>query len=318
MKRVLHRSLAVRFAATMAVGVSLASGALFWAISRVMEQPLDQALVHGVQRDLLVALLVVILLGTAATLVGAWHLAASAVRPVAEITAQATRIEAGTLDQRIVVHADTEEYRDLVAVLNRMLDRIEGAFRAQRRLTADVSHELRTPLTALRGEIEVALRAVRSPQDYQRVLRSALEEIERLSAMSDDLLLITQAESHLLAPRRVPTDPNAILRSALHSLRDRIEEKQLTVEQRLDAGAQLVPLHPILVIRLAEQLLENAANFVPDGGRVAVSTQAAVPAARGVRLSVENSGPPIAAEDFPHIFEPFYRGDPARSRGDGT
>src|SRR2546427_832641 len=215
MNLVLHRSLAVRFAATMAVGLSLASGALFWAISRVMEQPLDQALVHGVQRDLLVALLGVILVGTAATLVGAWNLAASAVRPVAEITAQATRIEAGTLDQRIAAHADTEEHRDLVAVLNRMLDRIE--------------------------------------------------------------------------------------------------EKQLTVEQRLDAGAQLVPLDPILVIRLVEQLLENAVKFVPDGGRVAVSTQAAVPAARGVRLSVENSGPPIAAEDFPHIFEPFYRGDPARS-----
>jgi len=302
----------------MAVGLSLASGALFWAISRVMEQPLGQALVHGVQRDLLVALLVVILLGTAATLVGAWHLAASAVRPVAEITAQATRIEAGTLDQRIVVHADTEEYRDLVAVLNRMLERIERAFRAQRRLTADVSHELRTPLTALRGEIGVALRAERSLPDYQRVLRSALEEIERLSAMTEDLLLITRAESHLLAPRRVPTDPNAIVRSALHSLRGRIEEKQLNVERRLDAAAQLMPLDPGLVQRLVYQLLENAVKFTPLGGRIAVTTEAAVPAARGVRLAVENSGTKIDAQDLPHIFEPFYRADPARSSGSGT
>ena len=66
-------------------------------------------------------------------------------------------------------------------------------FKNQRRLTADVSHELRSPLTALRGEIEVALRAERSPRDYQRVLRSGLEEIERLTAMSEDLLLITRA-----------------------------------------------------------------------------------------------------------------------------
>ncbi len=318
MKRVLHRSLAVRFAATMAAGLSLASATLFLAITRVMEQPLDQALVHGVQRDLLVALLGVILVGTAATLVGAWNLAGSAVRPVAEITAQATRIEAGTLDQRIAAHADTEEYRDLVAVLNRMLDRIEGAFRAQRRLTADVSHELRTPLTALRGEIEVALRAIRSPQDYQRVLRSALEEIERLSAMSEDLLLITRAESHLLAPRRVPTDPNAIVRSALHSLRGRIKEKQLNVERRLDAAAQLMPLDPGLVQRLVYQLLENAVKFTPLGGRIVVTTEAAVPAARGVRLAVENSGTKIDAQDLPHIFEPFYRADPARSSRSGT
>src|SRR5207249_4905324 len=123
------------------------------------------------------------------TLVGAWWLAGSAVRPVYEITEQATRIEAGTLGQRIMAHADTDEYRGLVAVLNRMLERIDAAFENQRRLTADVSHELRSPLTALRGEIEVALRAERSPRDYQRVLRSGLEEIDRLTAMSEDLLL---------------------------------------------------------------------------------------------------------------------------------
>ncbi|MGH7698974.1 MAG: hypothetical protein ACREMJ_00415 [Gemmatimonadales bacterium] len=68
-------------------------------------------------------------------------------RPVAGITDQATCIEAGTLDQRIDAHADVEEYRGLVAVLNRMLERFERAFRAQQRLTADVSHELRPPWT---------------------------------------------------------------------------------------------------------------------------------------------------------------------------
>src|SRR6185312_11008165 len=117
-------------------------------------EPLTRAALEG---GLLVALLAVVLAGTAATLIGAWHFTSSAVRPVGEITAQATRIEAGTLDQRIVAHAETEEYEGLVAVLNRMLERLERSFTAQGRLTADLGHELRTPLTALRGEMEIAL-----------------------------------------------------------------------------------------------------------------------------------------------------------------
>lgn len=271
----------------------------------------------GMHRDLLLVLAGVVVLGTGATLVGAWWLAGSAVRPVAEITDQATRIEAGTLDQRIAAHADTEEYRGLVAVLNRMLERLELAFRHQRRLTADVSHELRSPLTALRGEIEVALRAERTPRDYQRVLRSGLEEIDRLTTMSDDLLLITRAEARLLAPQRVPTNVNAMVRRALDGLRGRIEEKELTVDESFVQEGADVSLDPGLVARLLAHLLDNAVKFTPVGGRVRVAT-VPLDAGGGVRLSVEDSGPGIVPTDLPHVFEPFYRADQARSRGTGT
>ena len=117
----LGRTLALRFAATMAVGLAGVAAASFWAASRVITEldPLaNAALVHVVQRDLVVALGALILLGGTATLVGAWTVVGSAMRPVQEITTQATRIEAGTLDQRIAAHAETEEYRALVAVLN--------------------------------------------------------------------------------------------------------------------------------------------------------------------------------------------------------
>ncbi len=295
--RSLRRGLAVRFAATMALGL----GAL-WVV----------------QPHTLVAHALVMVLASGATLVGAWWLAGSAVRPVAEITAQATQIEAGTLDQRIAAHADTDEYRGLVAVLNRMLERLEDAFQGQRRLTADVSHELRTPLTALRGEIEVALRAERSPREYQVVLRSALEEIERLTTMSEDLLLITRAESHQLTLQRGPTDPNALIRNTLEELRGRIEEKDLTVVDTLERDAGSASLDHELVARLIEHLLDNAVKHTPIGGRIVVSSAGAQPAGRGVRLAVENSGSRIAPDDLPHIFEAFYRADQARSRGTGT
>jgi two-component system, OmpR family, sensor kinase len=304
--RSLRRTLAVRFAATMGVGL-VAAAAAAYAVA------LGPA--AGMHRELLLVLSGVVVVGTGATLVGAWWLAGSAVRPVSEITEQATRIEAGTLDQRIAAHADTDEYRGLVAVLNRMLGRLDLAFRNQRRLTADVSHELRTPLTALRGEIEVALRAERRPRDYQRVLHSALEEIDRLTEMSEELLFVTRADGGLLQVRRALTDVNAIVQAALARLRPCIDERELTVEKCLAPEAEHALVDAALFERLLQELLENAVKFSPAGGRLRVATTVV---GRGVGVTVEDSGSGIALEQLPHIFEPFYRADPTRSRGTGT
>lgn len=306
MSRSLRRTLAVRFAATMGVGLLLASAAAY----AVATGPAS-----GMHRELLVVLVGVVVLGTGATLVGAWWLAGSTVHPVSEITQQATRIEAGTLDQRIVAHGDTAEYRGLVAVLNRMLERLDLAFRNQRRLTADMSHELRSPLTAMKGEIEVALRAERTSREYRHVLHSALEEIERLTEMSDDLLLITRADARLLQPERVPTDLNAVVQGVLCILQNRIEERELTVEHHLSPEVTEVSVDPALVTRVAHHVLDNAVKFTPPGGTIRITTDRVD---GGVHLAIQDSGPGIAADQLPHIFEPFFRADEARSRGTGT
>jgi two-component system, OmpR family, sensor kinase len=270
---------------------------------------------HALQREMLAVLGGILVLGAGATLVGAGRLVDRAVRPVTEITEQATHIEAGTLAQRISAHATTDEYRGLVAVLNRMLDRLERAFAAQRRFTSDVSHELRTPLTALRGEIEVALRADRSPREYQRVMRSALEEIDRLTTMSEELLLITRAQAGLIEPQREPTSVAEVIEKALHQLRGRLEQKELSVERAFVRGDGAAPLDPQFVTRLVGELLENAINHSAPGGRITVRSETRPD---GVYLVVEDDGPGIAAGDLPHIFDPYFRADQARSRGAGT
>jgi len=309
----LRRKLALRFAATMAAGLLLATGAFYWAASRALQESVPPDVLR---RDLLLVLASIVVAGTAATLMGAWHFTSSAVRPVTEITAQATGIEAGTLDQRILAHADTEEYEGLVAVLNRMLERLERGFASQRRLTADVSHELRTPLTALRGEIEVALRAPRSQREYERVLRSGLEEIERLTELSEDLLLVTRAEAHLVSAQRVATDVERLVGERLDRLRQRFAERDLSVAGTLRVPQPTVLVDPELMVRLVDHLLENALQFTPVGGTIQVRLEP-IPAGGGLRFAVENSGPRIAAADLPYLFEPFYRADPARTRTDG-
>ena len=316
MRASLRRTLALRFAATMAAGLLLATGAFYWAASRALHQPFSTS---TLQIDLILVLAAVVIAGTSATLMGAWHFTSSAVRPVTEITAQATRIEAGTLNQRILAHADTEEYEGLVAVLNRMLERLEAGFAAQRRLTANVSHELRTPLTAMRGEIEVALRAPRSQREYEQVLRSGLEEIDRLTELCEDLLLVTRAEARLVSANRVATDMEVLVGGRIESLRRRVEAQGLTVERALRGGPAAVLVDPELVRHLVDHLLDNALRYTPVGGAIRVELEPLTAGERsggGVRLAVENSGPGIAAADLPHLFEPFYRVDPARTRSD--
>jgi signal transduction histidine kinase len=306
----LRRTLAIRFAATMAAGLLLATGAFYWSASRALQESVPPEVLRS---DLLLVLLTIVVAGTAATLMGAWHFTSSAVRPVSEITEQATRIEAGTLDQRIQAHADTEEYEGLVAVLNRMLERLERGFAAQRRMTADVSHELRTPLTALRGEIEVALRSPRTQREYEHVLRSGLEEIEHLTELSEDLLLVTRAEARLVTAQRIAADIAQLVGDRLDRLRKTFEERDLRVERALAAGQPAVMIDPGLIGKLLDHLFDNAVQCTPVGGKISVEV-GPIPAGGGLRLVIENSGPGIGNADLPHVFEPFFRTDPARTR----
>lgn len=309
MSRSLRRTLAVRFAVTMAVGLAAASAAILWGVADALRQPAPAGL-----SPVVAALAGVVILGTGAALIGAWRLAGSAIQPVHEITAQATHIEGGTLDQRIVAHAKTDEYQGLVGVLNRMLERIERAFAAQRRLTADVSHELRTPLTALRGEIEVALRADRAPRDYQRVLHSALEEIDRLSRITEDALLITRAEAGTAA-QRAPADLNALLRDVAAQWRARLGGGPVRIELALDEHLPEVPIDRTLVCRALHHLVDNAVRHTPEGGMVELGSVAAAGVAR---VSVTDGGPGLSEADQAHVFEAFYRADPARPREGGA
>src|SRR5207248_4536975 len=129
---------------------------------------------------------------------------------------------------------------------------------------------------------------------------SSLEEIDRLTAMTEDLLLITRAAAGLLGARRVLTDGNALIRQELERMRGRIEEKALVLRTDLDPGLGTVALDPRLIRRLVEELLDNAVKFAPHGGDVVVAT---IAAGGGLRLTIENSGRPLAEDEVAHLFE---------------
>ncbi len=238
---------------------------------------------------------------------GAWWLAGRAMRPVDEVIDQAEAIRGGSLDRRIRAYAEVKEYRRLVDVLNGMLGRIQVAFDAQRRFTADASHELRSPLTAMRGELELALRRPREPEEYRRVIESTLEEVVRLSRITEDLLVLARSDSGGLALRREPVMVAATVARVVERLGPRAEGRGvgLTVHAKADPVADL---DAGLLGQVAWNLVDNAVKFTPAGGRVDVSVLAQDDA---VLVEVRDTGPGFA--DPALAFRRFYREDEART-----
>lgn len=251
---------------------------------------------------------VTVLLGLA-TFGGGWWLARRMVKPVSEIIDQAESVEAQTLDRRIDAHADILEYARLVGVLNTMLGRLNRAFEAQRRFTADASHELRGPLTALRGEVEVALRRDRDAAEYRRVLASALQEVERLSQLAEDLLTLARSDAGVMEPRVQRTDVEERAEQVFRHLQRQAAAKDVALELQVDGETEAV-LDPGLLDQLLWNLVDNAVKFSHSGGRVEVKLKGD---ADGLEIRVADTGPGLPPDDLDRIFERFYRADESRT-----
>jgi heavy metal sensor kinase len=244
---------------------------------------------------------------------GGWFLAHRALRPVDRMTQAARQIGASQLHARIELTGANDELDRLAETLNEMLTRLEAAFTEMRQFTADASHELQTPLTILRGEMEIALRAERSPEEYVRVMKSALEEIERISLLVEGLLLLARSDAGVLKMDLKPLDPMALVEDVLGRLgplaRARSVALSLGSMEPMEMRGDLVHLR-----RLLFNLVDNAIKYTPEGGTVRVSVER-----RGewAMLAVEDTGIGVAHEEQHKVFQRFYRSAEARSGAEG-
>jgi len=247
----------------------------------------------------------------ASAAVGGWFLARRALAPVDDMVEATRKIEAEDLSRRIETTESNDELGRLAAVLNDMLARLERSFTAVRHFSADAAHELRTPLTILKGEIEVALRSSHSEAEYQRVLSSCLEEVDRLSALVQDLLFLARSDSNNVTVAKVPVNLTEVLTDVSSSLRALAETAEVNFS--LAAGLPLwVHGNASMLFRLIFNLGENAITYTPAQGSVSISLKQN---GQEAFLEVSDTGPGIPADEQDRIFDRFYRGDPARSRG---
>jgi len=263
-------------------------------------------------RRWLEALLVLVPLGVGLAAAGGYIMARKSLRPVDEMSSAARRIDAEALARRIAVRGTGDELDRLADTLNGMLARLENTFGEMRRFSADAAHELRSPLTALKGTLEVTLRADRSGVEYRAALVSALEEVERLIRLAEDLLLLSRSTAGPESPRaRVDLEPLVL---EVADIGTRLG-KDRSVAVRVGPIAPLAVLGDVGALRRAAlNLVENGVKYTPPGGRVDLSVGAD---GADALVVVEDTGPGIDAADATRIFEAFVRLDAARARETG-
>jgi len=259
-----------------------------------------------------------------AALVAGWLLATYFVKPLADLTQTAHEITAHNLSQRLPVRRVNDEITRLTETLNAMIARLEDSFRQIRQFTGDASHELRTPLAVLMGELEIALRQPHTEEEYQDVIASALEEVNRLSQVVQNLLELSRADSGQVDIVREPVNLSQMLEDIYEDAIIIAEEREIRVEYRVHEDEHVIVLGD--KVRLHEALLnvvENAIKYNHDGGRIVLTLEreyaedsSSEQSSRAL-VTVNDTGIGIPADDIPHIFDRFYRVDKSRSNSAG-
>lgn len=231
-------------------------------------------------------------------------------RPIRIMATTAQEIEVSQLGRRLPLGGSGDELDTLAATFNEMLGRLDKAIGEMKQFTGSIAHELRTPLAALRGEAEVALLRSQAPEDYRRVLASQLEEFDRLTRMINQLLTLARAESGELRLSLAPFDAIPVFRNIVETLSLVAAEKDISLDMHTP-GALTVEGDPQWLERAVVNLLDNAIKYTSAGGRIVLRAE---PGPDGVAICVEDNGCGIPADSLPHIFERFYRADPARGK----
>jgi len=239
------------------------------------------------------------------------YLVGRTLKPFDEIAQAAEKITHETLNTRIATRHKEIEIQRLVEAFNNTAGRLDEFFQQVRKFNAEVAHELRTPLAILRGETEVALRSSENTEEISSLLSSNLEEIDRLTRIVDDLLLISEAETGKQVLVRQPVHIGALLREVVDRMRILAADRAIRID--LNEAPQLWIIADRLWIgRALYNLLENAVKYSRDGSLVEVSAERS---ASTIRLQIKDNGIGISPEDLPHIFDRFYRADKARRLG---
>jgi two-component system OmpR family sensor kinase len=266
------------------------------------------AVIEATQRTLLSVLIIGTLIAICVAGLAGWLTTNRALSPLENVTQTALQItRADDLSHRIPYHGSPkDEVGQLINAFNQTLSRLESLFHTQRRFMADVGHELRTPLTVIKGNVGLMRRIGETDEES---LAGIENEVDRLTRLVGDLLLLAQAESGKLPLDKRLVELDTLLLEVMGQVRvlarDRLQLKLGEIDQILVCGDK-DRLKQVMV-----NLIGNAISYTPLGGEVVVGVGKSENLAR---LTISDTGPGIPAEDLPHIFERFYRAEKSRTR----
>jgi signal transduction histidine kinase len=295
-------------------GYALASILTFvnvWVTARLM---------FASQHDLMLATVLLLFAGGIAMSVG-YFLSAALTDRIVTLNQAAQEIASGDLSVRVPVTGN-DEMASLARTFNTMAGRLQAADQKQRELEtlrrnliAWAGHDLRTPLASIRAIVEaLADGMVEEPETVDRYLHTAQREIRSLSLLIDDLFELAQLEAGGLRLELHPNSLSDLISDTIESFSELAARQEVSLEGDVEAGVDPVTMDAGQIGRVFSNLLSNALRHTPAGGRVRVL---ATTIAEGVQVEIHDTGEGIDAQDLPHIFERFYRGEKSRSRATG-
>lgn len=259
-------------------------------------------------KGLAITLILTTLGGAGLTLFTIRWLVRREMEPLKSLADQTRAISPQRLDQRLVLACPAEELLPWVQQFNALMDRLELAYKQLEGFNADVAHELRTPLATLIGETELALSRERPIDSLRDTLASNLEEVQRLSAMVNDMLFLSNADRGAVARRGAPVSLTALATQVIEFHEATLEEAGLA--WRID-GVAVVPVDEPLFKRALSNLIGNACRFAERGSTIVVGFSP--DEAEQVRVTVQNQGQAIDERVLPRLFDRFFRVDESRN-----
>jgi two-component system OmpR family sensor kinase/two-component system sensor histidine kinase BaeS len=233
-------------------------------------------------------------------------------KPLQDIFNTIDSVAEGNLSVR-VPNDDSPQFGELIKRFNKMVGDLERSDQQRRNLTADIAHELRTPLHIIQGNLEGLMDNVYQPTPEH--INNTLEETRLLARLVNDLQMLSLAETGQLPlhpSRFLLADLAADLRSSLSS---RAASLGVELVANITDPSQEITADYDRLNQVLSNLISNALRHTPNGGRIVIETGASQDEARRVRIQVRDSGAGIRPEDLPFIFDRFWRGDRARTRG---
>jgi signal transduction histidine kinase len=216
-----------------------------------------------------------------------------------------------------------DEVASLSLTFNQMAEQLQAADQKQRELDtmrrdliAWVSHDLQTPLASMRAVLEaLSDGVVEDPETVKRYLNTAQRDVKNLSVLIDDLFQMAQLDAGGFPLHRAKASLNDLVSDTLESFTELAKQQEITLEGNVDSDVDPVHMDTQAIGRVLNNLIGNALRHTFNQGRVSVWVRRTT---QGIEVTVSDTGEGIRADDLPHIFERFYRGDAARSRNRGT
>jgi len=272
------------------------------------------------QHDLLLAIVLLVFAGGMATALG-YLLSTTITDRIHLLKGAAEKLAEGDLDTRVIVHG-RDEVAALAHTFNQMAEQLEIADKKQReleQLRADliawVGHDLQTPLSSMRAILEALEDGmVDDPQTIKRYLNTAQRDVRSLSVLIDDLFQMAQLNAGGIPLDRAKSSLADLISDTLESFSELALRQRVKLEGSVEANIDPDFMDTQRIGRVLNNLIGNALRYTPEQGEVKVH---AWRTGAGVEVTVSDSGEGIRAEDLPHIFESFYRGEKSRSRATG-